>query len=53
MRSDKLARNYRGAICLAATLIWIKTDSITTAIERGGEQGPVRDLPLESGGVLR
>lgn len=26
MRSDKLARNYRAAVCLAATLIWIKTD---------------------------
>ena len=26
MRSDKLARNYRAAISLAATLIWIKTD---------------------------
>ena len=25
MRSDKLARNYRAAICLSATLIWIKT----------------------------
>ncbi|QTV79854.1 IS5 family transposase [Microbacterium sp. NIBRBAC000506063] len=31
MRSDKLARNYRAAICLAATLIWIKTDLINTA----------------------
>ncbi|WP_218017218.1 transposase [Rhodococcus marinonascens] len=31
MRSDKLARNYRAAICLAAILIWIKTDSINTA----------------------
>jgi hypothetical protein len=26
MRRDKLARNYRASICLAATLIWIKTD---------------------------
>jgi transposase len=26
MRSDKTARNYRAAINLAATLIWIKTD---------------------------
>ncbi|WP_285843816.1 IS5 family transposase [Kocuria palustris] len=26
MRSDKLARNYRAAVSLAATLIWIKTD---------------------------
>lgn len=26
MRSDKLARNYRAAICVAATLIWIRTD---------------------------
>ncbi len=25
MRSDKLARNYRAAICLAGTLIWVKT----------------------------
>ncbi|WP_422386677.1 IS5 family transposase [Agromyces atrinae] len=26
MRSDKLARNYRAAVSLAAALIWIKTD---------------------------
>lgn len=25
MRSDKLARNHRAAICLAGTLIWVKT----------------------------
>lgn len=31
MRTDKLARNYRAAICLCATLIWIKTDSVNTA----------------------
>lgn len=31
MRSDKTARHYRAAITLAATLIWIKTDSIITA----------------------
>jgi transposase len=31
MRSDKLARNYRAGICLAAALIWIKTDLINTA----------------------
>ncbi|GFZ82905.1 hypothetical protein GCM10011359_09560 [Nesterenkonia alkaliphila] len=30
MRSDKLARNYRAAICFAATLIWIKTNLINT-----------------------
>ena len=30
MRSDKLARNYRAGICLAAALIWIKTDLINT-----------------------
>jgi transposase len=30
MRSDKLARSYRAAICLAAVLIWIKTDLINT-----------------------
>ena len=30
MRSDKLARNYRAAICLSSTLIWIKTDLIYT-----------------------
>ena len=30
MRSDKLARNYRAGIYLAATLIWIKTDLIHT-----------------------
>ena len=30
MRSDKLARNYRAAISLAATLNWIMTD-VTTA----------------------
>jgi hypothetical protein len=27
----ELARNYRAAICLSATLIWIETDSINTA----------------------
>lgn len=26
MRSDKLTRNYRAAVSLAAALIWIKTD---------------------------
>lgn len=31
MRSDKLARNYRAPIFLSATLIWIKTDFISTA----------------------
>lgn len=31
MRSDKLARNYRAAICLSSTLIWIKTDLINTS----------------------
>jgi len=31
MRTDKLARNYRAAICLSATPIWITTDAITTA----------------------
>jgi transposase len=31
MRTDKLARNYRAANCLSATLICIKTDSINTA----------------------
>ena len=30
MRSDKTARNYRAAIALAATLIWIRTDLINT-----------------------
>lgn len=30
MRSDKLARNYRAGICLAAALILIKTDLINT-----------------------
>ena len=25
-RADKLARNYRAAVSLAAALIWIKTD---------------------------
>jgi hypothetical protein len=30
MRTDKLARNYRAAIRLSATLIWIKTGSINT-----------------------
>lgn len=28
MRSDKLARNYRAGISLAATLIWIKSEVI-------------------------
>jgi hypothetical protein len=31
MRTDKLARDYRAAICVSPTLIWIKTDSINTA----------------------
>jgi transposase len=31
MRTDKTARNYRAAISLAATLIWIKTALINTA----------------------
>lgn len=31
MRSDKLARNHRAAICLAATLIWIRTDLAQTS----------------------
>jgi transposase len=31
MRSDKLARNYRAAIALAATLIWLRTSLINTA----------------------
>jgi transposase len=31
MRSDKLPRSYRAAVSLAATLIWIKSDSINTA----------------------
>lgn len=30
MRSDRLARNNRAVICLAAILIWIKTDLINT-----------------------
>ena len=30
MRTDKTARNYRAAICLAGTLTWIKTDLIKT-----------------------
>ena len=31
MRSDKTAHNSRAAICLTATLTWIKTDLINTA----------------------
>ena len=31
MRTDKLAGNYRAAICLSATLIRTKTDSINMA----------------------
>jgi transposase len=31
MRTDKVARNYRAAICLSITLNWIKTDSNNTA----------------------
>lgn len=31
MRTDKLARNYRAAIALAATLIWLRTRLINTA----------------------
>lgn len=30
MRTDKTARNYRAATCLAGTLTWIKTDLINT-----------------------
>jgi len=30
MRTDKLARNYRAAITLAATLIWLRTTLINT-----------------------
>ena len=30
-RTDKLARNYRAAIALAATLIWLRTSLINTA----------------------
>ena len=30
MRSDKTARNYHTAICLAATLIWLRNDLINT-----------------------
>lgn len=30
MRTDKTARTYDAAICLAATLIWIKTDLVNT-----------------------
>lgn len=30
MRSNKLARNYRGGVALASILIWIKTDLINT-----------------------
>jgi hypothetical protein len=31
MRSGKLLRSYRAAVSLAATLIWIRSDSINTA----------------------
>lgn len=31
MRTDKLARNYRAAIALAATLTWLRTSLINTA----------------------
>ena len=30
MRTDKLARNYRAAIALAATLIWLRSTLINT-----------------------
>ncbi len=30
MRTDKLARNYRAAITLAAALIWLRTRLINT-----------------------
>lgn len=32
MHSDETARAYRAAIALAATLIWIKSDLINTAL---------------------
>jgi hypothetical protein len=35
MRSDRLARNYRAAIRLAAILIWIETDVIDTPRREG------------------
>lgn len=31
MRTDKLARNYRAAISLATTLIWLRTSLINTS----------------------
>jgi len=31
MRTDKLARNYRAAIALATTLIWLRSSLINTA----------------------
>ena len=30
MRTDKLARNYRAAIALAATMIWLRSGLINT-----------------------
>jgi hypothetical protein len=30
MRSDKTARNYHAALCLAATLHWLNTGLINT-----------------------
>jgi transposase len=31
MRSDKTARSYHAAICLAATLVWIRSDLVNTS----------------------
>ncbi|MEU4344260.1 hypothetical protein AB0H00_23860 [Nocardia sp. NPDC023852] len=31
MRTDKFARHYHAAICLATTLIWLRTSLINTA----------------------
>ena len=44
MRSDKLARNYRAAVSLAAALIWIKSDLINTSL--GDPRTLILDEPV-------
>ena len=38
MRSDKTARNYHAALCLAATLLW--TASVPEASTAGADETP-------------
>lgn len=47
MRTDKLARNYRAGIALAATLTWLRPGSVGAAHSLGVWK--VRVLPKGSG----